>query len=560
MNQEVENLVKNLEQTSEQLLELDIGTFEILKKIAKGGQGRAILAKQISTDSQVVIKEISCIDNHGNFVQKIKDFAEREIENHKKMDFQLIVKFIDSSFKDNKYYIIIEYCEKGSLGDMINEHFRKKERFEEEVIWDYLAQIALGVNYLHIQKVVHKDLNPNNIFLTDEGQIRIGDLGLSKMLDGGISFSPTLVGTMDYYVPEHIILGWYKYSGDVWQIGLIIYNLLTFKDAFHNPYERIALNSLLKLEKMKKHVRDHAQKLLQSESSENAKEYLRMIIEDIDRPLVVQQVNSQPLPHQNIPIDPKEVKFEIKNPYIAKRSKAQVGSHLDMITMLMEKNLYVTSLLPVIFQGDGVVRIEMKFEDPELTQEGKDRGCRWIGIVNADFDIPDSYYPGVNGESIGYSGSDGSIVHLNEKNKQCYLAAKQEEDKAVSKEAKEEANKKAKSIKFIDGNDKFENGEVVIAEINMPFNRQERTLHFFVKGKWQPVSIIGLPDSVKFIFQRRFEDQSVKIISMRSVPKSSVVYEPLEQNSHTDKGGIFDRLKSLFRPQVSSGGRKVIEW
>ncbi|KAA6365615.1 MAG: hypothetical protein EZS28_038857, partial [Streblomastix strix] len=76
--------------------------------------------------------------------------------------------------------------------------------------------------------------------------------------------------------------------------------------------------------------------------------------------------------------------------------------------------------------------------------------------------------------------------------------------------------------KHYNGNSEFYEGDEVILEINMAVEREQRTLHFFVKGRQQPISFVGLPNSVKFCVQRQFAHQLVKIISFEKVPQPTV--------------------------------------
>ncbi|KAA6338679.1 MAG: hypothetical protein EZS28_052678, partial [Streblomastix strix] len=123
------------------------------------------------------------------------------------------------------------------------------------------------------------------------------------------------------------------------------------------------------------------------------------------------------------------------------------------------------------------------------------RAYRWLGVILSRYAIPDSYYPGQDAASAGYCGSDGSIVHV----------------------------KYRMSDKYIDGNSPYENGEIVIAEVNMHPEREQRTLHFFAKGHWQPISFVGLPDRIKFCVQRYFSMTTATVVQMLQLPAPTAV-------------------------------------
>lgn len=96
------------------------------------------------------------------------------------------------------------------------------ERFTESGIWDILLQIATALEYLHKQNIIHLDLKPENIFLTDDHVLKIGDFGLSTT--AGIS--PSLHSEGDkYYMAPEVLEGNYSKAADIFSLGLIILEL-----------------------------------------------------------------------------------------------------------------------------------------------------------------------------------------------------------------------------------------------------------------------------------------------------------------------------------------------
>ncbi|KAA6371816.1 MAG: putative CAMK family protein kinase [Streblomastix strix] len=170
---------------------LSLNKFQRNRKLGEGFQGSAYLATNNDTKQIVVLKEIECS------VEDKKMRVEQEIENHKKISFKYIVQYYDS-FKDgeNKFYIVAEYCDKGTLSDLINQHIHRRTHVSEDEAWSILVQLILGVNYMHSLKICHRDLKPDNIFLTGNNlEVRIGDLGFSKMLDPQRSYLQSMLGT-----------------------------------------------------------------------------------------------------------------------------------------------------------------------------------------------------------------------------------------------------------------------------------------------------------------------------------------------------------------------------
>lgn len=118
------------------------------------------------------------------------------------------------SFKEEDLLIIImEYCERnfyiviliftfntqdGDLGIHIKRKKQKKEFFPEMLIVNWFYELALALKYIHEHKIIHRDIKTTNIFITKDGTIKIGDFGISKVLENTTSVAKTVVGTPYY--------------------------------------------------------------------------------------------------------------------------------------------------------------------------------------------------------------------------------------------------------------------------------------------------------------------------------------------------------------------------
>ncbi|KOC62866.1 Serine/threonine-protein kinase plk-1 [Habropoda laboriosa] len=110
----------------------------------------------------------------------------------------------------------------------------------------YMKQMVTGVAYIHSQKVVHRDLKPGNMFLSDRMIVKIGDFGLATRLDGQCR-RVTICGTPNYIAPEVLYKQAYSYEADVWALGCILYALLVGQPPFDTAtlketYARICNN------------------------------------------------------------------------------------------------------------------------------------------------------------------------------------------------------------------------------------------------------------------------------------------------------------------------------
>lgn len=94
------------------------------------------------------------------------------------------------SFADQAYMVIVmEYCEDGELGFHIDKFRNEGVVIPEKVVLNWFLQIVMAVHYLHENNILHRDLKTSNIFLTGNGNIKIGDFGIAKVLIFKLSFN-----------------------------------------------------------------------------------------------------------------------------------------------------------------------------------------------------------------------------------------------------------------------------------------------------------------------------------------------------------------------------------
>jgi serine/threonine protein kinase len=125
----------------------------------------------------------------------------------------------------------MEYIDGGDLEKRIRQ--RGISSFSENEVLFTFVQILLALAYLHERRILHRDLKPQNIFLTNHGVVKLGDLGVAKSLDGTGDLAKTLIGTPFYLAPEIWDQKPYDMAADIWSLGTLLYELCTLK----KPYE-----------------------------------------------------------------------------------------------------------------------------------------------------------------------------------------------------------------------------------------------------------------------------------------------------------------------------------
>uniref|UniRef100_A0A8C5D4S9 Serine/threonine-protein kinase PLK n=1 Tax=Gouania willdenowi TaxID=441366 RepID=A0A8C5D4S9_GOUWI len=167
-----------------------------------------------------------------------------EIAIHKSLDHANIVGFHGFFEDDDFVFVVLEICRRRSLLEL---HKRRKAVTEPEARY-YMTHLLNGVQYLHNNRVIHRDLKLGNIFLNDDMEVKIGDFGLATKIEFDGERKKTLCGTPNYIAPEVLCKKGHSYEVDVWSLGCILYTLLVGKPPFETSclketYNRIKKNN-----------------------------------------------------------------------------------------------------------------------------------------------------------------------------------------------------------------------------------------------------------------------------------------------------------------------------
>lgn len=197
-----------------------------LQKIGEGSFGKAILVKSTDDGKQYVIKEI----NISRMSNKEREESRREVAVLANMKHPNIVQYRESFEENGSLYIVMDYCEGGDLFKRINA--QKGILFQEDQILDWFVQICLALKHVHDRKILHRDIKSQNIFLTKDGTIQLGDFGIARVLNSTVELARTCIGTPYYLSPEICENKPYNNKSDIWALGCVLYEMCTLKHAF----------------------------------------------------------------------------------------------------------------------------------------------------------------------------------------------------------------------------------------------------------------------------------------------------------------------------------------
>lgn len=132
------------------------------------------------------------------------------------------------------------------MASVIHIYKETNKKLDAKKAYEWICQGAKGLRDIHSMKIIHRDVKPDNMFLTDDENIKLGDLGVAKWIQTTMknTSAGTFTGTLEYLSPEMIAQKPCSYNSDIWSLGCVAYELFLLKKAFPNPFKDQSVNRL----------------------------------------------------------------------------------------------------------------------------------------------------------------------------------------------------------------------------------------------------------------------------------------------------------------------------
>lgn len=199
-----------------------------VEQIGCGAFGTAVLVKKGS--SKAVMK---IIDVQGASDKEMED-ALTEGSVLASLQHPCIIRYRESFHEDGFLWIAMDYCSGGTLREHIKA-LSNHQQFPQHRVLRWFSQSTMALQHIHSRHILHRDLKSENFFVEKNGDLKMGDFGLAKVLDCTAQLVHTKVGTPNYMPPEICQGKPYIWSCDIWSLGVVLFEMCTKRVPFEAP-------------------------------------------------------------------------------------------------------------------------------------------------------------------------------------------------------------------------------------------------------------------------------------------------------------------------------------
>lgn len=218
-----------------------LGNYEIESLISRGGMGVVYKARQISLNRPVALKILaSALSSNSSLVKRFH----REAQAIARLHHPNIVQIYDIQEDKNLHFFSMQYME----GQTLTEILKEKGKLDIDEAIGIITQAAQGIEHVHKNGIIHRDIKSSNIIVNDSGNVKVMDFGLARSTEerSKLTKSGTIMGTVDYMSPEQargeLTL---DFRTDIWSLGVVLYEMLTGKVPFSAANDSAVIHKII---------------------------------------------------------------------------------------------------------------------------------------------------------------------------------------------------------------------------------------------------------------------------------------------------------------------------
>ena len=204
-----------------------IGRYQILERVGRGGMGVLYRGHDPVLDREVAVKVM--LADFSEDTEQMRPRFYREAKSAAKLQHRNIVTVFEFAEENNQPHIVMEFLR----GSPLNSRMEELPPLTLDDKLDIVTQLCSGLGYAHKEGVVHRDVKPANLFILQDGTVKLLDFGIAKLATSTLTRQGDVVGSAPYMSPEQIA-GVQDLDGrsDVWSTGVLLYELLTGRKPF----------------------------------------------------------------------------------------------------------------------------------------------------------------------------------------------------------------------------------------------------------------------------------------------------------------------------------------
>ena len=202
------------------------GRYELLEKIGDGGMAVVYKGKDKLLNRFIAVKILRPeFTKDATFVENFK----RESQAAAGLSHPNIVGVYDVGREGNINYIVMELIE----GDTLNKIIEREAPMDYRKVIDISKQVAQALRIAHKNKIIHRDVKPHNIMITEDGVVKLADFGIARAVnDATLATGSKIVGSVHYFSPEQARGNYVDERSDIYSLGIVMYEMLTGKVPF----------------------------------------------------------------------------------------------------------------------------------------------------------------------------------------------------------------------------------------------------------------------------------------------------------------------------------------
>jgi predicted Ser/Thr protein kinase len=201
-----------------------IAKYHIVRRIGYGGMGAVYLGRDPDLDRPVAIKVLREPMADEELLQRFL----REARATANLRHENLITIYEVGSHDQQPFIAMEYVDGTTLGELI----KRRQALPLVQKLSFIEQICAGLHHAHRTGIVHRDIKPANVMVDAQGVIRILDFGIARIANSGMTSDGALIGTLNYMSPEQMLGRPVDFRSDIFSVGAVAYELLSFHQAF----------------------------------------------------------------------------------------------------------------------------------------------------------------------------------------------------------------------------------------------------------------------------------------------------------------------------------------